>query len=278
MLKHTRRLFRSQVTWGITLVLLAPTFAAAQQTGLFPLAPIRRQRVPCPDENPIYGRYRRDYYGYYPTCWRRFPPGWGCPSPEAPNMERAYRDIKPDPTPATPDDESGDEMPDRGRRDTGDNGPRPNKPDIPPLQPRGRSPLDPLDLDTPNAAPNPNTPSPRRDSPPPVQPQPLPDDRQPRGSGGPAAGLGAANVRAPRTPQAIQFEPSNTPIQSSSSDPLLPLPDPPAATTQPISAPISSEPLGVSTDAGMDTGLPMQAPRRRSLIGGFFDSLGIKRR
>jgi hypothetical protein len=266
------------VTWGIALVLLAPTFAQAQQTGLFPLAPIRRQRVPCPDENPIYRRYRADYYGYYPTCWRRFPPGWGCLSPEAPNMEQAYKDLKPDPTPPTPDSDLGDEAPEGGRggrRD--DDAPRSNKPEIPGVPSGGPSPLDrPFDLDaTPN--PNANPAAPRRDSPP--APEALPPGLPPAGAGRPPGALGALNNRPARPAQGIQFQPSNTPIQNSMNDPLLPLPDPPAATTQPISAPVSAEPLGGNFDTGTDnTGMPTQAPRRRSLIGGLFDSLGIKRR
>lgn len=277
MLKHTRRLFRSQVTWGIALVLLAPTFVQAQQTGLFPLAPIKRQRVPCPDENPIYRRYRAEYYGYYPTCWRRFPPGWGCPSPEAPNLAKEYEELKPDPTPPTPPNDFGDEAPDDGRGGRRqDNAPRSNKPEIPGVPSGGASPLDdrPINLDAPNQ--NTNPAPPRRDSPP--APEALPG-LPPAGSGRPAEPLGALNSRPARPAQGIQFEPSNTPIQNSMNDPLLPLPDPPTASTQPIAAPVSAEPLGSNFDTGTEnSGMPMHAPRRRSLIGGLFDSLGIKRR
>ena len=130
MLKQTRRLFRSQVIWGITLALLAPTLAQAQQTGLFPLSPIRRQRVPCAAEDPVYRRYRQDYYGYYPTCWRRFPPGWGCPSPEGPNMKKEYENIPPTPVPpyllGRGDDSAEGDDAEQGDRDA-----RPMKPDIP---------------------------------------------------------------------------------------------------------------------------------------------------
>src|SRR3990172_10590593 len=28
---------------------------------------------------PRADRFQNSYYGYYPTCWRRFPPGWACP-------------------------------------------------------------------------------------------------------------------------------------------------------------------------------------------------------
>lgn len=263
MLNHTRRLFRSQVTWGITLVLLAPTFAQAQQTGLMPLAPIRRQRVPCPEENPVYRRYRTDYYGYYPTCWRRFPPGWGCPSPEAPDMNKAYAILEPD-KPPPPIFGRGDDDAQTEGNDPRDRNTNPNRPEMPPVPQGGRSPLD-----APDAAPGP---APRRDSPPAADPI----ERRPPGGAGSPGPLGA---RSARPPQAIQFEPSDTTIQNSPADGLLPLPDPPSATTHPISAPVSAEPLGTTTDPTLEgTMMPTPPPRRRSLIGGLFDSLGIRRR
>ena len=58
----------------------------AAQAQLFPRMNIRRERVPCAVENPAYKMQRDMYYGYYPTCWRKFPPGWGCPSPEGPDL------------------------------------------------------------------------------------------------------------------------------------------------------------------------------------------------
>ena len=74
---------------ALTLVVLTAAVSLsgrveAQQTGLFPLAPIRRQRVPCDREDPTYKIYKQQYFGYHPTYWRTFPPGWGCPSTEAP--------------------------------------------------------------------------------------------------------------------------------------------------------------------------------------------------
>ena len=70
-----------------------PELARAQQTGLFPLAPIKRQRVPCDQEDPIYKIYKHQYFGYHPTCWRQFPTGWGCPSPTAPDKEKSFKKI-----------------------------------------------------------------------------------------------------------------------------------------------------------------------------------------
>lgn len=77
---------RIAAVWGALTVLLAlPRFASAQANALFPDIYIKRQR-PCPSlEDPRYRYIRENYYGYFPTCWRKFPDGWGCPSVEAPN-------------------------------------------------------------------------------------------------------------------------------------------------------------------------------------------------
>src|SRR5262249_47506265 len=76
----------------LTLVVSLAERAQAQQTGLFPLAPIRRERVPCANEDPIYKLYKQQYFGYHYTCWRPFPAGWGCPSKEAPDREKSFRE------------------------------------------------------------------------------------------------------------------------------------------------------------------------------------------
>jgi hypothetical protein len=80
---------------GLALVVSLAERAQAQQGGLFPLAPIRRQRVPCDQADPVYKLYKQQYFGYHPTCWRRFPDGWGCPNPEAPNAAQSFERIKP---------------------------------------------------------------------------------------------------------------------------------------------------------------------------------------
>ena len=59
--------------------------AEAQQSGMFPLEPIRRVRTPCANEEPIYKLYRNQYYGYFPTQWRKFPDHWALRSAESPN-------------------------------------------------------------------------------------------------------------------------------------------------------------------------------------------------
>src|SRR5438874_1676723 len=85
---------------ALALVAGVPTLARAQQSGLFPLAPIQRQRVPMMMEDPVYRLYRNEYFGYHPTCWRRFPAGWGCPSPEAPNAALEFQKLPRDQPPA----------------------------------------------------------------------------------------------------------------------------------------------------------------------------------
>src|SRR4051794_38299579 len=92
VLTNTWRRLRAPVAWAFAIVLGVPMLAEAQQGGLFPLAPShRRPRVPCEMEDPVYGLYRNEYYGYHPTCWRRFPAGWGCPTPEAPNAVAEFQ-------------------------------------------------------------------------------------------------------------------------------------------------------------------------------------------
>jgi hypothetical protein len=95
----------------LVVVLGAPALVEAQQSGLFPNASIRRERVPCPHEDPVYRLYRHEYFGYHPTCWRRFPAGWGCPSPEAPNVAQAFRDQPRDAPPTDLPTGNDDELP-----------------------------------------------------------------------------------------------------------------------------------------------------------------------
>jgi hypothetical protein len=83
---------RPGMALGVLTVLLSFTgFAQAQQSGLFPLHPIKRHRVPCPSEDPIYKLYRNQYYGYFPTQWRKFPEGWNLPNPEGPNTAQVLK-------------------------------------------------------------------------------------------------------------------------------------------------------------------------------------------
>jgi len=85
--------------------------AEAQQSGMFPLHSIRRERTPCANEEPIYKLYRDQYYGYFPTRWRKFPNNWALTSPEGPNTkEELKKNPIEGPKPSTPEGE-GEEMP-----------------------------------------------------------------------------------------------------------------------------------------------------------------------
>ena len=153
---------------ALTLVVLTAAVSLservqAQQTGLFPLSPIRRQRVPCDQEDPTYKIYKHQYFGYHPQCWRTFPAGWGCPSAEAPNKERSFKDVPP----GNVGEEGGEGLPpeDRGapaqRR-------APGMPELP----RER---DPFTTDEPAAAPPGANPLPGGNTPP-RRPAPRTDD------------------------------------------------------------------------------------------------------
>lgn len=78
---------------GLAGVLVLPSLVSAQANSLFPDIYIKRKRPCCTNEDPRHQHIREQYFGYYPTCWRRFPPGWGCPSPDAPNWEEALRKL-----------------------------------------------------------------------------------------------------------------------------------------------------------------------------------------
>ncbi|OJW19175.1 MAG: hypothetical protein BGO49_11800 [Planctomycetales bacterium 71-10] len=133
--------------------------AQAQQTGLFPLAPIKRKRVPCNQEDPVYRIYKDQYFGYHPTLWRPFPSGWGAPSPEAPDRAASFKAIPLDEPPAYM----------RGDEEGGEPGDEPQD-DRPPAQPNGdrRNPAlptpppednrSPFEMDEPGAAPRTETP------------------------------------------------------------------------------------------------------------------------
>jgi hypothetical protein len=79
-------------SWLVPALLVGlPAIAEAQ---LLPNLPAhKRRRHGCENEPPMFRYIRHEYYGYHPTCWRRFPPGWGCPSPEAINPARVKADV-----------------------------------------------------------------------------------------------------------------------------------------------------------------------------------------
>ena len=157
-----------QATWsrigrlallGLSLVVGLPALAQAQ---LFPNRTITRERQPCATEPPFYSTVRRNYFGYYPTCWSKFPDGWGCPcpNPELPNkvaeFQRQPRDPfdKPNPNPDT------DFMEGEPGVGAGTGAQPLNNSDIPPVpNPTGRSPFG-TELNRGNNLDTPGTPDP----------------------------------------------------------------------------------------------------------------------
>lgn len=240
----------------VCFVLGASSLAQAQHTGLFPNWQVRRQKQACVQEPPEFRLYRQVYHGYYPTCWRRFPQGWGCQSPEAPNVNAAYEKLPlaEPPAPRNINDlnESGEtDMDNRGRDDVN--------------PPRGQGAFDrnPADLDGP-ARPLPTDP----------QAAPLPEQDRPRASLNPPQ----ANPIARSQPG---FEPASGLRSSARSAPLLAADDTgdevdPAASASgaPATADAnqyaSAAPSG-ATAAGVD---PFEAakPQRRGLIPWLFSS------
>lgn len=258
--------------WALAVVVGAPALAHAQQGGLMPLHPIRRERVPCPMEDPTFRLYRQEYYGYHPTCWRRFPAGWGCPSPEAPDAAASFRERKRDPLPqeyspdAGPEGQPGaetEDMPGAARPAPGAANPRtPNQNALPPL-PSERSPFD---LDN-----KPGDP-PAADSPPAGRAAPPAERPNDGGSGLPPVNEPTAPTTTP-APVAPSPRPPAAPGASRdgrAEAPLLALPDPTVNPSSGLSAPNEPGPATTRT-AG-------EAPRRTSIMSSLFSGRAFRRR
>jgi hypothetical protein len=200
-------------------------------------------------EDPIYGMYRQQYFGYFPTCWRTFPPGWGCPSTEAPNMARAFterpRDPKPENLPADLDSGLG-AGPDPDQGAGMQRGPR-NPPALPQQR---RSPFELPDAADPGANPGGAGGS---AIPPTRSPFDLPETGRssnpgapgaaalPRTRRGSALSMPAASNRI-EPPQIAAEEKGNAPEGIA---PLLALPPPAEAAPIPIPIAPADEPLGL---------------------------------
>jgi len=258
-----------------------PQMAWAQQSGLLPLHPIKRHRVPCPQEDPIYKINKYQYFGYNPTCWHRFPDGWGCPSADAPNREKSFAEVP------------------LGSREEGDLEQPPEEPGMenPQARPRPALPAVPggerSPFETPPAAPGgtpPATPTPRR-------PAPTPDPFESPDLGGGAA----PRNNAPKPPATTNPPGANAPDLSAPSDqpgrnpaprasrdgedgpnlaadgdgPLLALPNinlPPMADAGSVYEPPPAQMANSSTASAGGTST---MPPRRGLISGFFSNLGL---
>jgi hypothetical protein len=268
---------------ALTVVVSLPELAKAQQTGLFPLAPITRQRVPCDQEAAEYKLYKHKYFGYHPTCWRPFPTGWGCPSPEAPNKEESFKKI-----PFAGSEPRGPVQPGEGEEGMeGQPGvTRPTKPALP-VGPRS-----PFETDDPAAPPT----TPRggqRQLPPPGDPfdidrdtpaTPKPGEARPAAPGAASNGpeLSAPADQPSSLPGArtSQNDGSAEPNERDETAPVLALPSLNVPPLDDPGVPFGTRPpatnANVVSNANANSNDPSAAPApRRSLISGFFTNLGL---
>jgi hypothetical protein len=266
---RTRRRWSWPAAGALAVVLGAPTLASAQQGGLFPNAGIRRERVPCQNEDPIYRLYRQQYFGYHPTCWRKFPDGWGCPSPEAPNATLEFQKLPRDKPPELPPEgeepgpeEPGPMGPVRPTPGTGPGrGTTPTPSTLPPLPSGERNPFD---LEKPT-------------TPPPGQNPPAPTP--PARENNPQANDTPPPATAPAAPGAGEAEATARDRRDDRDDqPLLALPDPtvnPSAGRNVVGFPLPNGEMPLPPP--MPTTRPAQAPKRTSLLGDLFSGRIFRR-
>ncbi len=268
----------------LTLVAAMPELARAQQSGLFPLAPIKRQRVPCDQEDPVYKIYKEKYFGYHPTCWRPFPTGWGCPSPEKPDVEKSFREQKLGTTEGTKSDAGAPRDAQEGDQQAV---PRPALP----TPPSGRqSPFE--TLTTPEGEKPANPPAPRQDEKPPVDPFAPPDNPNAPRAGrtrpaSPPVGDAGPELSAPEQPARLgsartsRLAPAEEAETREDDGPLLStLPNvslPPVGTTPP-GAPFGTQVAQGDTmnaDAAPTQTTPASSSPRRGFLSGLFNNLGL---
>jgi hypothetical protein len=247
--------------------------AWAQQSGLFPLHPIKRHRVPCDREDPIYKINKYQYFGYHPTCWHRFPDGWGCPSAEAPDREKSFRE-----TPLGSGSEGDLNPPGEEGRDM-ENAPTRPRGTLPAVPPGGQSPFD-TNPATPGGTPNPRRNVPQDDP----FATPNPDARNPQGQPAPAnppAG-NAPDLSSPfdqpkekASPRASRDTGAESAFGEDADGPVLALPNinlPPLANASSVYEPPASAPANPANNPV--AAMPGAAPRR-GLVSGFFNNLGV---
>ncbi len=285
-MRSTRRRMGTPAWLGLTLVAALPALAEAQ---LFPNRTITRQKESCAAEPPFYSTVRRNYYGFYPTCWSKFPDGWGCPcpNPELPNRVAAFADQPRDKfKPIVQDDIEGGLPPDDTAPGMDSRAPEEAMPPVP--NPTGRSPFG-AELNPPEVNPKPVAPdstgAPRtsRSSSPASRPGATPATSSTSGSSA-TVGLLEMPPMAPPTaapsaeksdfnPGTLALAPEAT-LTSNDSSARSNLGPSPAAPMPGGSTPIASE---LSADPTVLAGpppsaSPAQAPQRKGILGGLFNS------
>ena len=295
-MRATRRRIGNPAWLGLGLVVGLPALAEAQ---LFPNRTITRQKQECASEPPFYSTVRRNYFGYYPTCWSKFPNGWGCPcpNPELPNRVAAFNEQPRDPFRPIGGNSDLEGMP-------GDDAPLPETrgaddsalPAVP--NPTGRSPFNaelnppPETNPTPNTNPRPTTPDPS------IPPQTSGTTAPTNRPGASAASSSAANTATPTlgllemppitpptapsasessgNPGAMALAPDATLTSNSNEAAARPnLGALPSSPTPDLMPPVGP---GLVGDPSIVPGAPpAQAPQRRGLFGGLFNSSKRKR-
>lgn len=231
MMRATNRRSGTPFWLGLGLIAGLPGLAEAQ---LFPNRTLTRERPSCAAEPPYYATVRQNYFGYYPTCWNKFPDGWQCPcpNPELPNRAAAFdiqkRDALPTAPPTDPDamgEGVGDDMP------VPLNPGRDVDPDLPAIPGRGRSPFN--------------------SDPTPPDADPAPGARTP--------GTPPQTSRAPGTARAAA---PTTPATAPAASPALPAPSLPAATTGLLEMPRMLPPVAAARpdEPRLDPGMIALAP------------------
>jgi hypothetical protein len=282
---RTKSRTRSQglVLAFLSVLFVLPDLARAQTTQLFPLAPLRRKRVPCDQEDPGYKIVKNKYFGHWPTSWRRFPDGWGLKSNETPDVEKSFREL-----PLDTGEDVGAVEPEEGMRV------QPGQPrQVAPGIPQGRSPFE---LDKPDAgAPPAGQPRQNPVIPPMGDPFELDKPNPPRGNA-PAQPAGGQNrpaapgasigpeLSAPseRTGQSVSARrpADDEPVAQDDDGPLLALPNinlPPLDNTGGSLGAQPSQTAATNATATDDTqptsGTAAPAPRR-GFLSGLFNNLG----
>jgi hypothetical protein len=266
----------------LALVVSLSQRVQAQQSGLFPLAPIRRERVPCANEDPVYKLYKQQYFGYHPTFWRPFPKGWGVPSPEAPNKEKSFEEQPLGNPPPLGEGEQGPGP---------EPGPAPLPGGAPPARPElPRDTRSPFEMDNvppgagtaPRGNPPQQPPAPRTRSPFDDQGAALPSRRAPRiGSAGPARVDDAPDLAPPaaRPDQDSAAHTSGTgsddALARGNDGELLPIDDIEVSRSANASTLFDSDPLQPAGTASPPTATTRPTTQRRGLISSLFGGLGM---
>ena len=278
---------RRDIKWGgralvmavLTMAVSLSERAQAQQTGLFPLAPIRRERPPCPNEDPVYKYYKQQYFGYHPTCWSPFPAGWGCPSKQTADREKEFAER---PLGKPPERGIGEDGLDDDRDVQQPRNVQPAIPDVP-------KPRDPFEMDAGPATPPPaggQNPRTRPRSPFEDVPQGAAVSPSRRGSrvrtATPGQGDDAPDLAAPAgqpevndSARASDNDSEGARVAQGDNVPLLNVEDLDPRRSNSNGSLFETQPIqsGTATASSSTTNQP--APPRRGLISNLFGSLGL---